>query len=417
MSTLSTVSDCSAQQYCTQSDQPLNYDNQYIIKWNNNFPPLNPESQVTVSVYSTYDLTTPIFQQSTTNTNGMIALQPSAGWFSQYTGSDARVGENQQIFLAVYLQGNDPPAASSMLQLRLTATPEQYAEIQSILHPSPASSSSSTSSASESSESSETSELSESSASSSSGSSSLSSAQPTLSSTVELSESPTPTQATNGHKRGLSAGAIAGITVGAVVFLLLLLLLLLVLYRRRQRTKRGQAKHSPPDSAFADPIAPTADEKRHLNQPISNPSPTDTPLLLAGRPNNNSFTSHDGSSLSHPLSPSYRPLTLESPRVLMHMPASTRSEQILTTQDARQIGDIFRDALRKPPVSEDGEGGVRDSIVDELEEDPGWRERVASERMQRELEQEASVIRSVAMKAHGSEYSSRPGTSQTKASQ
>ncbi|KAJ2367437.1 hypothetical protein H4S01_002163 [Coemansia sp. RSA 2610] len=55
-------------------------------------------------------------------------------------------------------------------------------------------------------------------------------------------------------------------------------------------------------------------------------------------------------------------------------------------------------------------------LDDELEEDedPGWRERVASERMQRELEQEASVIRSVAMRAHGSDYSSsRPPTSQS----
>ncbi|KAJ2169186.1 hypothetical protein GGF45_005498, partial [Coemansia sp. RSA 551] len=136
-----------------------------------------------------------------------------------------------------------------------------------------------------------------------------------------------------------------------------------------------------------------------------------------------------GSLVDSQLSPKtavYHPLSLESPRVMMNMPASTRSasaskpvaspDPILSSDDARQIGDIFRDALRKPPpVSEDGTSespGQRDSILmhmdDELEEeeDPGWRERVAGERMQRELEQEASVIRSVAMRAHGSDYSS-----------
>ncbi|KAJ2341437.1 hypothetical protein GGH92_005811, partial [Coemansia sp. RSA 2673] len=124
-----------------------------------------------------------------------------------------------------------------------------------------------------------------------------------------------------------------------------------------------------------------------------------------------------------------------SPRILMSMPSSTRSakDPILSTDDARQIGDIFRDALRKPPppASEDGNAsdspaGMRESMMlreledDQLEDDddPGWRERVASERMQRELQQEASVIRSVAMRAHGSDYSSssRPDTPRSAAS-
>ncbi|KAJ2325239.1 hypothetical protein GGH92_010497, partial [Coemansia sp. RSA 2673] len=140
-------------------------------------------------------------------------------------------------------------------------------------------------------------------------------------------------------------------------------------------------------------------------------SPSDTPLLLSGRPNNSSFASHEGSLIdSQQLSPmAYQPLSLESPRVLMNMPRSTRvPDAILSSDDARQIGDIFRDALRKPPPSED-------ELDDQLEDDndPGWRERVASERMQRELREEASVIRSVAMRAHGSsDHSaiSRPDT-------
>ncbi|KAJ2321637.1 hypothetical protein GGI00_006035, partial [Coemansia sp. RSA 2681] len=145
---------------------------------------------------------------------------------------------------------------------------------------------------------------------------------------------------------------------------------------------------------------------------------SDTPLLLFGGRPNASFASHDDSQM--------HALSLESPRILVSMPPSTRSakDPILSSDDARQIGDIFRDALRKPPppASEDGAeelAGLRASMIDdhgdqlEDDDDPGWRERVASERMQRELQQEASVLRSVAMRAHGSDYaesSSRPDT-------
>ncbi|KAJ1956387.1 hypothetical protein GGI12_005319 [Dipsacomyces acuminosporus] len=189
-----------------------------------------------------------------------------------------------------------------------------------------------------------------------------------------------------------------------------------------------------------------------------NKSISDAPLLAYAGKSAGSFVSHEGSL--HEGAGAYQPLSLDSPRVLMHVPRSTRSSRsnsmvqqdpasivsgrrnllikeqeekdlkdpILSSVDAKQIGDIFRDALRKPPpVSEDGNAsdspGHRESMMilsnedddlDEEELDPGWRERVASERMIRELEQEASVIRTVAKKAHGSDYSSsRPETSQS----
>ncbi|KAJ2909080.1 hypothetical protein GGI21_002238 [Coemansia aciculifera] len=168
------------------------------------------------------------------------------------------------------------------------------------------------------------------------------------------------------------------------------------MHRRRQRRKRMEAKAAalPPPSPAQHPAAAAAAEPspRALEK-----SASDTPLL---RYNNND-------------SGQMQALSLESPRILVNMPPSTRSNKdsqaaaILSTDDARQIGDIFRDALRKPPASEDE---MEDDQLED-DDDPGWRERVASERMQRELQQEASVLRSVAMRAHGSDYTlSRPDT-------
>ncbi|KAJ1661662.1 hypothetical protein IW140_005492 [Coemansia sp. RSA 1813] len=418
MSDLPTVSDCSTVQYCTQANQALNYGNQYILNWNNKMPPLNSQSQVTVSVYSTYDLANPIYHKTNIdNSNGQTALQPDASWFSRYTGSDDSVGESQTIYFAVYLQGNDPPAVSSMLQLKLTATPEQYQEIQQILHSDAstanAEKSSSSASSGASAESTDTTTTMTTTTDNSQASSeaSLTLDMELLSSATQADSNTSSVGESNGDGRsGLSDGAIAGIVVGSVIGLLLLLLLLLLpVYLRRRRSKRlltktgggasggpggdadtesATSEHEGGAPAMAVPAAArhTSDEKRqHL----------DTPLLLGNRPNNSSsFTSHDDGS-------TYQPLSLESPRVLMHMPSSTRSAGVnpeagLSTDDARQIGDSFRDALRKPPpISDEDEDDV-------LEEDPGWRERVANERMQRELEQEASVIRSVAMRAQGS---------------
>ncbi|KAJ1798178.1 hypothetical protein LPJ59_002669 [Coemansia sp. RSA 2399] len=414
MSGLATVSDCSSVQYCTQSNQALNYESQYIVSWNNQLSPLNSQSMVTVSVYSTYDLTTPIYTQTNIdNANGQISLQPDATWFSRYTGSDDSVGEDQTIYFAVYLQGNDPPAASSMLQLRLTATPTQYQQIQQILQSDASASSASLASL-----------LSSSTASAVSSSSTTGSSSMTLGSSDSLqlevvsgvTRTETITEAdtvseSNGKKDGLSDGVIAGIVVASVVgFLFLLFLLLLPLYLRRRRSKRLLTKTggggggdngagADAESALSEPrdddvpamAAPVP--ARHTSDEKQQRQHLDTPLLLGNRPNNSSsFTSQDDGS-------TYQPLSLESPRVLMHMPSSTRSAGVnpeagLSTDDARQIGDSFRDAMRRPPPISDED--------DDVEEDPGWRERVANERMQRELEQEASVIRSVAMRAQGS---------------
>ncbi|KAJ2077706.1 hypothetical protein H4R24_004971 [Coemansia sp. RSA 988] len=384
----------------------------------------------------------------------MISLSPNAEWFSRYTGSNDSTGENQQIFFAVYLQGNDPLPVNSMLPLQLTATPEEYAEIQQELHPSSSppttASSSAAASASMASDSASDSLASDSASSLFKATETLTETASTELSIVSQSDEPL---APN-DRSGLSGGAIAGIVVGSFLGLLLLLLLVLVpLYRRRQRQRRMLEKSAAmaeantsssldaghpgggSDAAVAAVVAGAA-VAAEKPRPDST-SPSDTPLLLGGRPNN-SFNSREGSMVDSQLSPRtvvYQPLNLESPRVMMNMPASTRAasttvkspDPILSTDDARQIGDIFRDALRKPPpVSEDGTSespGKRDSMLmhmdDELEEDedPGWRERVASERMQRELQQEASVIRSVALRAHGSDYSSsRPGTSQSNSS-
>ncbi|KAJ2437947.1 hypothetical protein GGF42_008462, partial [Coemansia sp. RSA 2424] len=129
------VADCSAQQYCTRPGQALNYENPFVVHWNNQLPPLNPESLVTIAVYSAYDVNKPVFQQTgVSNTNGQATLTPSASWFSRYTGDNAGgVGQNQAVYFAVYLQGNDVPTVASMLQLRLTATDAQYQAIQNIL--------------------------------------------------------------------------------------------------------------------------------------------------------------------------------------------------------------------------------------------------------------------------------------------
>ncbi|KAJ2829916.1 hypothetical protein IWW50_000584 [Coemansia erecta] len=470
MSTLNLVSDCSALRYCTDKDQALEYGNQYVVQWNNAFPPLTPNVYVTISVYSDYDLTKPIYTKTgVPNTNGRYGLTPDPTWFSRYDGTDSDTGRDQQIYVAVYLQGNDPPAVGSMLPMKLTATPEQYADILNILHP--PSTTATTASPSAVSESALRASPATSASAEDSDSDLLSetmtmdfkpSSSPPSASSLESSESDAGGDA---HGRsGLSGGAIAGIVVGSVIGLLLLLLLLLLpIYRRRQRRTRMLARsldaHPPPPmssasstnshpgggsdaavaaAAAAGAVAGGAAANEKLRP--DSMSPSDTPLLLGGRPNN-SFNSREGSLVDSQLSPKtavYHPLSLESPRVMMNMPASTRSasalpakpaspDPILSSDDARQIGDIFRDALRKPPpVSEDGTSespGHRDSILmhmdDELEgeEDPGWRERVASERMQRELEQEASVIRTVAMRAHGSDYSSsRPGTSQSRSS-
>ncbi|KAI9477446.1 hypothetical protein BX667DRAFT_496639 [Coemansia mojavensis] len=468
MSTLELVSDCSAQRYCTQSDQALAYGNQYVLQWNNQYAPLNTESQVTVSVYSGYDLKNPIFSiNGVSNVNGRISLTPEASWFSRYSGTNIDAGRDQQIYFAVNLLGNEPPAVNNMLPLRLTATPEQYQQILSIIHPS---------STSETATSSEVSSTVASSASMTSDElrsspSAAFSSKPTADTStatmqIELSPSSSATENGDSHGRsGLSGGAIAGIVVGSALGLLLLILLLLLpMYRRRQRRKRmlstsnnmdgrppplssSSSTNSHPgggsDAAVAAGAAAVGAAARHLGekQRPDSASPSDTPLLLGGRPNN-SFNSREGSLVDSQMSPKtavYQPLNLDSPRVMMNMPPSTRSardlsaekpiaspDPILSTDDARQIGDIFRDALRKPPpVSEDGvsDSPNRESMLlhmdDELEEeeDPGWRERVASERMQRELEQEASVIRSVAMRAHGSDYSSsRPETSRSNSS-
>ncbi|KAJ2704681.1 hypothetical protein FB645_003045 [Coemansia sp. IMI 203386] len=484
MASTTTVADCSASRYCTQPNVSLEYGNQLVVHWNNQFPPLTPESLVTISVYSEYDQTTPIYQiTGVDNTNGMVTLKPDASWFSRYTGNNSNTGSNQKVFFAAYLQGNEPPAVSDMLGLQLTATPEQYAQIQSILHPTTSSAltaqstrptasdsedlvkstTSTGSSLSQTTQTDETETVSSPSLISSSLSSSFmsDSASASETSSSESSESSTTVVNVPSHDRhGLSPGAIAGIAVGSAVGLLLILLLLLLpLYRRRQHKRRmleksaqlGPASSFPGDGGIgsstselpstgiaaagvaAGGIAATATGVNNNGRA----SPSDTPLLVGGKPNN-SFTSQDGSIISESathMSPStaYHPLSLDSPRVMMHVPASTRSsnlvpmamkmrsDPILSSDDAKQIGDIFRDALRKPPASEEdaSDGPHRESLMDlddELgeEEDPGWRERVASERMQRELQQEASVIRSVAMRAHGSDYSSsRPATSRS----
>ncbi|KAJ2594412.1 hypothetical protein GGF39_004208 [Coemansia sp. RSA 1721] len=487
MASTTTVADCSASRYCTQPNVSLEYGNQLVVHWNNQFPPLTPESLVTISVYSEYDQTTPIYQiTGVDNTNGMVTLKPDASWFSRYTGNNSSTGSNQKVFFAAYLQGNEPPAVSDMLGLQLTATPEQYAQIQSILHPTTSSAltaqstrptasgsedlvKSTTSTGSSLSQTTQTDETetvsSPSLMSSSLISSSLSSSL--MSDSLEPSESSTTVVDVPSHDRhGLSPGAIAGIAVGSAVGLLLILLLLLLpLYRRRQHRRRmleksaqlGPASSFPGDggigsststselpsagiAAAAAAAGVAAGSIAATSTGVNNngrASPSDTPLLVGGKPNN-SFTSQDGSIISESathMSPStaYHPLSLDSPRVMMHVPASTRSsnlapmamkmrsDPILSSDDAKQIGDIFRDALRKPPASEEdaSDDPHRESLLDlddELgeEEDPGWRERVASERMQRELQQEASVIRSVAMRAHGSDYSSsRPATSRS----
>ncbi|KAJ2036522.1 hypothetical protein H4S03_003589 [Coemansia sp. S3946] len=466
------VSDCSAQQYCTRPGIPLNYNQPFVIHWNNQLPPLNPESLVSIAVYSTYDLNKPIFQQTgVSNTNGQATLTPNASWFSRYTGDNPAIGQNQQVYFAVYLQGNDVPAVSSMLQLQLTATDAQYQAIQNILHPPPSTTSTTHSSSSPSpsstahSSSSAVSSTLPSSTVHSSTTATTNSSGIDLESGVSSSTTDTHPPVIGGEPRsdGLSGGQIAGIVIGSLAALLLLILLLLLpMYRRRQRRKRMQTKSAA--LAAATPVTTTSShadsghahdgsdekpmgvsaiggEKGQTTTPRGlEKAASDTPLLLFGGRPNNSFTSQDGvsigmdSQVSPPLA-HMQPLSLESPRILMSMPSSTRSakDPILSTDDARQIGDIFRDALRKPPppASEDGNAsdspaGMRESMMlreledDQLEDDddPGWRERVASERMQRELQQEASVIRSVAMRAHGSDYSSssRPDTPRSAAS-
>ncbi|KAJ2744054.1 hypothetical protein GGI20_003275 [Coemansia sp. BCRC 34301] len=410
------VADCSAQQYCTRPGQALNYANPFVVHWNNQLPPLNPASLVTIAVYSTYDLNKPLFQQtSVSNTNGQATLTPTAEWFSRYTGDSPEVGQNQAVYFAVYLQGNDVPAVASMLQLRLTATDAQYEAIQNILHPPPPPPPPPPSSTSHSSTT-LSSSPSPSSSSTTTTTTTLVSSTPTTTSTTPESSSLDPESGSSldmaeRSAGGLSGGQIAGIVVGSLALLLLLILLLLLpMHRRRQRRKRLEEKAAdtsqPPDSGHA------------VNRPVAiaaqftEKSASDTPLLLSGGRPNNSFTSQDADSQMQALS-------LESPRILVSMPSSTRSpkDPILSTDDARQIGDIFRDALRKPPPSEDDgnsddPAGLRHSMIDdEIDDDPGWRERVASERMQRELQQEASILRSVAMRAHGSESaSSRPDT-------
>ncbi|KAJ2556598.1 hypothetical protein EV175_001902 [Coemansia sp. RSA 1933] len=420
-SALATVSDCSSVQYCTEANQALNYGSQYILTWNNQMSPLNSQSLVTVSVYSIYDLTTPIFDETgISNTNGQISVQPDADWFSRYTGSDDSTGENQTVYFAVYLQGNDPPAVSSMLQLKLTATSEQYQQIKETLQAEASASSASLAALL-------------SSSTSLSGSSSLSSSMAasdtsdvslktevisgvTQTETVTLSPGTDTVSESNGRS-GLSDGAIAGIVVGSVVGLLLLLLLLLLpLYLRRRRSKRlltktgGGASGDP--SGGADTASASSERGRGSGEDegvpaMAMPVPArhtsaekrqhlDTPLLIGNRPNNSSsFTSQDDGS-------TYQPLSLESPRVLIHMPSSTRAaaapgvnpEAGLSTDDARHIGESFRDAMRKAPQVSDED--------DDVDEDPGWRERVAKERMQRELDSADSVVQSVVVRTQGS---------------
>ncbi|KAJ2843064.1 hypothetical protein IWW36_005682, partial [Coemansia brasiliensis] len=429
MSTLELASDCSAQLYCTQSDQALAYGNQYVLQWNNQFSPLNSESQVTVSVYSTYDLKNPIYSvNGVSNVNGRISLTPEASWFSRYSGTNTDAGRDQQIYFAVYLLGNQPPPVNAMLPLRLTATPEQYQQILAIIHPSStsetATSSEVSSAVASSSASLESNELKSSFGAAFSSKPTVDTSTATIQAEQSLSST---TESSDSHGRsGLSGGAIAGIVVGSAVGLLLLILLLLLpMYRRRQRRKRMLANSNnidgrpPPLSsssstnshpgggsdaavaAGAGAGVAAAAAARHLDekQRPDSASPSDTPLLLGGRPNN-SFNSREGSLVDSQMSPKtavYQPLNLDSPRVMMNMPSSTRSardltsekpiaspDPILSTDDARQIGDIFRDALRKPPpVSEDGvsDSPNRESMLlhmdDELEEeeDPGWRER------------------------------------------
>ncbi|KAJ2686793.1 hypothetical protein IWW39_003380 [Coemansia spiralis] len=447
------VADCSAQQYCTRPGAVLNYNQPFVVHWNNQLPPLNPESLVSIAVYSTYDVNKPVFQQTgVSNTNGQATLTPSAAWFSRYTGDIPSIGQNQQMYFAVYLQGNNVPAIASMLQLELTATDAQYQVIQNILHPPPTTST--TTSTTHSPTTTSTTHTSSSAASSVQPSSTthVSSALSTAASSIDYEESElsssTHTGAGPRASDGLSGGQITGIVLGSLALLLLLLLLLLLpMYRRRQRRRRMLTK-----SAALAPAAPAsqadsghaADSQAGGEKPLAprglDKAASDTPLLLFGGRPNNSFTSQDGASIgldsqASPPPAHMQPLSLDSPRILMSMPPSTRSakDPILSTDDARQIGDIFRDALRKPPppASEDGNAsdspaGLRESMLlrelddDQLEgdDDPGWRERVASERMQRELQQEASVIRSVALRAHGSDYSSssRPDTPRSTAS-
>ncbi|KAJ2157181.1 hypothetical protein GGF46_004686 [Coemansia sp. RSA 552] len=436
--------DCATTRYCTDTGETLGYGGQYVVKWNNQYPPLNTESQVTVSVYSQYDLTKPVFQVAQSNINGMATLTPSPEWFERYQGTDDEAGRQQMLYFSVSLRGNDPPPVSSMLQLQLEATPEQYAEIKQVLHPELSSSDDKSSDDKSSEATSSMSEVSSTesamSSTESADSSDMSSLSPALTASTET--------LTLEDSSGLSGGAIAGIVVGSVAagLLLLLALILFILWRRRVRRRQVLARSAAMEDGDATRSSGAVGSQPGGGSDVGlvaaaaaarvtgEKAPSDTALLMGGRP---SSGSHEDSVVDSQLSPRtavYQPLNLDSPRVMMNMPPSTRSSQrdlrtdpILSTDDARQIGDIFRDALRKPPpVSEDGTGEdgnhrasmmhVDDDGDDELleGEDPGWRERVASERMQRELEQEASVIRSVAMRAHGSDYSSsRPPTSQS----
>ncbi|KAJ1726695.1 hypothetical protein LPJ61_005015, partial [Coemansia biformis] len=337
MASLATLSDCSATRYCTASGQALQYGNQYVVKWNNQYPPLNTNSLVTVQVYSSYDLTHPILvDHGVSNTNGMIALQPDASWFSRYTGDNDSVGQNQGIYVAVFLQGNDPPSVQDMLSLQLTATPAQYAEIQAILHPSPTPSSSA----------SPTPSLLSSTLSSGSSTHSVSDGTSEVELASATSHSSSSTTIAGGNhasgRSGLSTGAIVGIAVGSAVGLILILLLLLLpMYRRRQRRKRVMAKAAvmggagmeggpssnihPSDGSAATAaagasavVAGGAARVLSEKERPGSASPSDTPLLLGGRPNN-SFTSREDSLVDGPLSPRtavYQPLSLESPRVM-----------------------------------------------------------------------------------------------------
>ncbi|KAJ2372012.1 hypothetical protein IW150_004328, partial [Coemansia sp. RSA 2607] len=341
MATSTTVADCSAQRYCTQPGVSLGYSNQFVVHWNNQYPPLNPESLVTVSVYSAYDLSSPIYQQTgIDNTNGAVTLKPDASWFSRYTGNNDASGENQQIYFAAYLQGNDPPPVSDMLSLQMTATPQQYTEIQRILHPELFATTPTTSSSSSTLSSSTSTESSTTQPSSSSLSKTASASVSTATTTV--THTPTPTVAEAHTRSGLSAGAIAGIAVaGAIGLLLLLFIVFFPIYRRRQRQRRMLSKSAEMAAASSpSPDTPPTGETAALaatgagaaalaaaneKHPRTS-SPTDTPLLVGGKPNN-SFTSHDGSLADSHMSPStvYQPLSLESPRILMNMPSSTRS--------------------------------------------------------------------------------------------
>ncbi|KAJ1951577.1 hypothetical protein EC988_004008 [Linderina pennispora] len=468
------VSDCSAVPYCTKTGTALGYNEPFTVYWNNKYSPLNTEQRVTISVFSIYDFTTPLYTKDVSNQNGFATLTPDASWYSRYTGADNSVGEKQQVFFAVYLEGNDVPSSDSMLSLFITATDSQYTEIKSILAAASASAEAATMSRSSAKLSPSLSDFASATATDNksdvdesimlaSSSESLESALASLSSEESemsslLSDVAEPSSTSNAtlpidtHKKsGLSGGAIAGIAVGSVAGIALIALLLLLLLRRNRKSKavleKGSAGigPSPSGDSLAGAAAAgaaagaaglgivTGAARRQDKGP--NRSPSDTPLLtFAGKPNN-SFNSREDSLSEHQVSPGvFQPINLDTPRIYANVPKSTRTNKdsgpILTADDALQLGNVFRDALRKPPpVSEDGNSnshGHRESMMlaedddDELSEeemDPGWRERVASERMQRELEQEASVIRTVALRAHGSDYSSsRPETSQSTSS-